>query len=71
MRLSLTLSPQVAGRRSPPWSLAVALDLFEAGVALMRQSLCRQFPAADDQDIARGRDCRRNAPPLAETRSLW
>lgn len=39
--------------QSPPWSLAVALDLFETGVALMRQNLRRQFPDAEDQDIDR------------------
>ncbi|NQW02589.1 MAG: hypothetical protein HQ485_01015 [Acidobacteria bacterium] len=43
----------VPATQSPPWSLAVALDLFEVGVALMRQNLRRQFPAADDQDIDR------------------
>lgn len=39
--------------QSPPWSLTVALDLFETGVALMRQNLRRQFPDAGDQDIDR------------------
>ena len=43
----------VPATQSPPGSLAVALDLFETGVALMRQNLRRQFPDADDQDIDR------------------
>jgi len=34
-------------------SLAVTLDLYETGVALMRQNLRRQFPDADDRDIDR------------------
>lgn len=42
---------------STPSSLAEAfrntLDLFETGVALMRQNLRRAHPAADDAEIAR------------------
>lgn len=34
-------------------SLVVTLDLYETGVALMRQNLRRQFPGADDYDIDR------------------
>jgi hypothetical protein len=29
-----------------------ALELFEAGVAMMRQNLRRQFPEADEKEIA-------------------
>ena len=29
-----------------------ALELFEAGVAMMRQNLSRQFPEADEKEIA-------------------
>jgi hypothetical protein len=29
-----------------------ALDLFEAGVGMMRQNLRRQFPEADEKEIA-------------------
>jgi hypothetical protein len=30
----------------------IALDLFEAGVGMMRQNLRRQFPEADEKEIA-------------------
>lgn len=43
--------PMVPATQSPPWSLTVALDLFETGVALMRQNLRRQFPGAEAQEI--------------------
>ncbi|MFL6192950.1 MAG: hypothetical protein ACJ75H_02170 [Thermoanaerobaculia bacterium] len=29
-----------------------AMDLFEAGIAMMRQNLRRQFPDADEKEIA-------------------
>jgi hypothetical protein len=33
--------------------LRLAFDLFESGVALMRQRLCRERPGADEQEIER------------------
>ena len=33
--------------------LSVALDLFETGVALMRENLRRQYPHADDRELTR------------------
>lgn len=36
---------------SPSDRLRLALDLFAAGEAMMRQNLKRQFPDADDADI--------------------
>ena len=38
---------------SPAESLRASLDLFEAGVDLMRQNLRRQHPQADDREIDR------------------
>jgi Rv0078B-related antitoxin len=37
--------------QSTQWPLAVALDLCETGVVLMRQNLRRKFPDANDQEI--------------------
>ena len=33
--------------------MAMALDLYEAGEAIMRQNLRRKLPQADDQEIER------------------
>ena len=41
------MDPTVAARR-----FRTALDLFEAGVGMMRQNLRRRFPDADEQEIA-------------------
>jgi hypothetical protein len=37
----------------PAGQLRVALDLFETGVALMRENLRRQYPHAGDEELAR------------------
>jgi hypothetical protein len=39
--------------RPPAGRLGATLDLFETGVALMRENLRRQHPQADEAEIAR------------------
>jgi hypothetical protein len=41
------MDPSLASRR-----FRTALELFEAGVSMMRQNLRRQFPEADEKEIA-------------------
>lgn len=48
-------------------SLRAAFDLFEAGVALMRQNLRRQYPDAADDDIERRLQTWLHHRPGAET----
>ena len=40
------MDPSVAARR-----FRTAMDLFEAGVSMMRQNLRRRFPDADEEEI--------------------
>jgi len=50
----------------PAAKLRLALDLFDSGVAIMRESLKRRFPEASDQTVAEALDAWLRQRPGAE-----